>query len=145
MYITGSNKPEYFHLKNSPNGLQLIVYKKLDSTDSASVMYSRIFDSKVTKEIRIYGLNGNDKFEIDPDVSTKIKLRIIGGKGNDTFDLKGNIHNFVYDLSTEKNAMINLRRTNKEFSANQSIIESKNTGFEYTKIRFPHVNLGFNG
>ena len=142
--IIGSNKPEYFHLKKSPNGLQLIVYKKLDSTDSASVMYSRIFDSKVTKEIRIYGLNGNDKFEIDPDVSTKIKLRIIGGKGNDTFDLKGNVHNFVYDLSTEKNAMINLRRTNKELSADPSIIEYKNTGFEYTKIRFPQINLGYN-
>ena len=46
-------------------------------------------------------------FEIDADVSSKIKLRIIGGKGNDTFNLKGNIKSNVYDLNTEKNYGIN--------------------------------------
>ena len=25
---------------------------------------------------------------------------MIGGKGNDTFDLKGNIRNYVYDITT---------------------------------------------
>ncbi len=142
--VTGSNKAEYFHIRKHPKGLQLTVYKKIGSTDSASVMYNRVFEDKVTRELRLYGLNGNDKFEIDPDVSSKIKLRIIGGKGNDTFDLKGNIHNFVYDLTTENNAKINLRRTNREFSSNASIIDYKSTGFEYTKIRFPRINLGYN-
>jgi hypothetical protein len=142
--VPGSNKSEYFHITKHAGGLQLIVYKKLDKTDSASVMYNRVFDEKVTREIRLYGLNGNDKFEIDEDVSSKIKFRIIGGKGNDTFNLKGNVKNIVYDLSTEKNAAINLNRTKKEFSSNPAVNEYKRTGFEYTRTRFPQINLGFN-
>jgi hypothetical protein len=142
--VAGSNKSEYFHIKNAPNGIHLIVYKKIGSTDSASVMYDRVIDQRVTHELRLYGLNGNDKFEIDPDVNSRIKLRIIGGKGNDTFDLKGNIHNFVYDLTTEKNALVNLKRTNKELSSSTSINDYKYSGFEYSKIRFPRVQLGFN-
>ncbi|MES2431894.1 MAG: metallophosphoesterase [Bacteroidota bacterium] len=142
--VAGSNKSEYFHLKNHPDGLHLVIYKKIGSTDSASVMYDRVFNSKVTKELRLYGLNGDDKFEIDPDVSSRIKLRIIGGKGNDTFDLKGNVRNFLYDLSTEKNAGINLRRTNKEFSADPLVNEYKSTGFQQPQTRFPLLNLGYN-
>ncbi|WP_462249109.1 metallophosphoesterase [Ferruginibacter sp.] len=142
--VTGSNKPEYFHIKKHANGIQLTVYKKVNNTDSASVMYNRVFDEKVTKELRLYGLNGEDKFEIDADVSSKILLRIIGGKGNDTFNLKGNMKNFVYDLSNEKNAGINLRRTNKEFSSDPSINEYKSTGYQYTRTRFPQINLGYN-
>ena len=142
--VTGSNKSEFFHLKKHADGLQLTVYKKNDDSDSASVMYKRIFNDKVTKELRLYGLNGDDKFEIDPDVSSKILLRIIGGKGNDTFDLKGNVKNFVYDQSTEKNWLINSKKTNKEFSAKPSINEYKSTGFQYSRIRFPQINLGYN-
>ena len=144
VFVAGSNKSEYFHIKQAPGGLELTVYKKIGSTDSASVMYHRIFDQKITRELRLYGLNGNDKFEIDSNVSTTIKLRIIGGRGNDTFDLKGSIHNFVYDLSTEKNALINTRRTNKEISSNPQINEYKYTGFEYSKTRFPRINFGYN-
>jgi hypothetical protein len=142
--ITGSNKPEYFHIKKSPNGLQLIVYKKINTTDSASVMYNRVFDQRITKELILYGLNGDDKFEIDDDVSTRINLRIIGGKGNDTFNLRGNIHNFVYDMSSEKNVSINLRRSNKEFSTDPAVNDYKSTGFEYTRTRFPQIDLGYN-
>ncbi|UEG49100.1 metallophosphoesterase [Ferruginibacter lapsinanis] len=142
--VTGSNKSEYFHIKKSPDGLQLTVYKKLTDLDSASVMYNRVFEDNVTKELRLYGLNDNDKFEIDEDVSSKIKVRIIGGRGNDTFDLKGNVQNLVYDLSTEKNAAINLRRTNKEFSSDPAINEYKSTGFQYPKTSFPQIDLGYN-
>jgi hypothetical protein len=142
--VTGSNKPEYFHIKKNDVGLQLTVYKKLGSTDSASVMYNRIFDDKVTKEIRLYGLNGDDKFEIDEDVSSKIKVRIIGGKGNDTFNLKGNVRNFLYDQSTEKNVKLNLRRTNQTFSTNYEVNEYKSTGFQYDSKSFPQINLGYN-
>ena len=142
--VPGSNKAEYFHIKKHLHGLQLTVYKKLDETDSATTMYNRVFDEKLTREIRIYGLNGNDKFEIDSDVVSKIRLRIIGGKGNDTFNLKGNIRSQVYDLSTEKNAVLRFRKSKKEFSASPKVNEYRSKEFEYTRTRFPQFNFGFN-
>ncbi len=142
--VTGSNKSEYFHIKKNDLGLQLTVYKKLEDTDSASIMYNRIFDDKITKEIRLYGLNGDDKFEIDEDVSSKIKIRIIGGIGSDSFNLKGNVRNFIYDLSSEKNVILNMRRTKQEFSTNYKVNEYKSTGFQYNKKSFPQINVGYN-
>jgi hypothetical protein len=142
--VPGSNKDEYFHVKKHDDGLQLTVYKRTDKTDSTTIMYNRVFDEKVTKEIRLYGLNGDDKFEIDSDVSSKIKFRIIGGKGKDSFDLKGNARSKIYDLSLEKNGIINMHKARKKFSADPLVNEYKMNDFEYTRIRFPQINLGFN-
>ncbi|MEO7444235.1 MAG: metallophosphoesterase [Ferruginibacter sp.] len=142
--VAGSNEPEYFHLTNNNGDLMLSVYKKDEETDSASLMYRRTFYRDVTKELRIFGLNGNDKFEIDDDVKSRIKLRIIGGKGADTFNLRGNIHNFVYELSQEKNDFQHLKRTNREFSTDASILEYKTTGYQYDQFKFPQLNFGLN-
>jgi hypothetical protein len=56
----------------------------------------------------------------------------------------GNVRNFVYDLSTEKNASLNLRRTNYEGSPDVSVIDFKYTGFEYNSYKFPQLNFGYN-
>jgi hypothetical protein len=141
--VTGSNKSEYFHVKKHPDGLQVTAYKKVNATDSASVMYTRVFNDNTTKEIRLYGLNGNDKFEIDADVTSDILLRIIGGKGNDTFNLKGNIKNKVYDISHEKNASINLVKSKTYFLAEPSVNDYRMTDFRYGRIR-PIFELGHN-
>src|SRR5206468_10770236 len=73
-------------------------------TDSSGRgVYERVFDPQVTKEIRLYGLEGDDQFVVDGS-STPIRIRIIGGPGKDQF-----INNstdkkiWVYDISEEKN------------------------------------------
>lgn len=142
--VTGSNKPEFFHVEKHPDGLILTAYKKSDITDSGALMYKRVFNDLRTKEIVIYGLNGDDKFEIDEDVRSKIKLRLVGGKGKDTFDLKGRALNFVYDLNSEKNAFINTRKTNMEMGNDISAIAYKSSGFKSNTFDFPQLNLGFN-
>ncbi|MEO7265607.1 MAG: metallophosphoesterase [Ferruginibacter sp.] len=142
--VFGSNENELFRLTQDNKNLKLTVYKKDESNDSVSVMYSRSFSFPETKELRLFGLNGADKFSIDPDVSSRIRLRIIGGKGADTFDLRGNVKNFVYDLKQEANELQNLRRTNREFSTDPQILEFKTTGFQYNEFIFPQINLGVN-
>jgi len=142
--VTGSNKSEYFHITQYEDGLTLTAYKKNDKTDSGAIMYKRIFHDKETKELVIYGLNGNDKFEIDNNVNSGMKLRLVGGKGNDTFNLRGNVLNFVYDLTTEKNAYLKTRRTNMEVDKEASIIAYNNSGFKYNRFDFPSINLGYN-
>jgi hypothetical protein len=142
--IPGTAKSEFFHVKNHPEGLQVTVYKMKDGNDSAAVLYTRVFQQDVTKEIRLFGLNGDDKFEIDKDVSSKIKLRIIGGKGDDTFDLKGKIKNIVYDLSTENNHVVNLKRTNKEFSTDPHVNQYKGPAYRYNMKKFPQIDIGIN-
>ena len=142
--VTGSNEADYFHIQNDNGGIKLSVYNKNKDGDTTSLNYQRTFTHKETKELFIYGLNGNDKFVVDDNVSSRIKLRIVGGKGNDSFYLGGNIKKTLYDLSTEKNVIEKSRRTEKMFSKNPSVLEYKNTGFQYDKFIFPQINFGFN-
>lgn len=142
--VGGSNEPEYFHLQNDSGDVKLTVYRKTAKSDSANIMYRRTFKGKETNELVLYGLNGDDKFEIDKDVKSSIKLRIVGGKGNDTFNLKGNLKNTIYDLTTEKNVILNKHKTDNDFSSNTSVLDYSNKGYQYNKFIFPIVNAGYN-
>ncbi len=142
--VTGSNKNEYFKVESVGKNLQVRVYKKTDKTDSASLIYNRVFEPSVTKEIDLYGLNGNDVFDIDKNVKSNIKLRIIGGRGEDTFNINGHVKNYLYDFNKEKNFIENKSRTVNKFSNDPAVNKFNSTGFNYNKYYFPNLNLGYN-
>jgi len=142
--IIGSNDPEYFRVREEGTGIQVTVYKKKKNGDTSAIMYRRIFDPKETEEVRLFGLNGNDVFRVDPDVNSKIRLRIIGGKGADTFDIQGTSRKFLYDISYEKNVLLATNKTKKKFSSNPLVDEYKVTGYNYNSKRFPLINVAYN-
>src|SRR5690606_29163946 len=90
--ISGSNKQEFFKVVGTDSGTQVKVYARETYADTAMLVYSRLFDPKITKEIRLYGLNGNDRFHIEGKKG--IRMRMIGGRGLDTFEVDGNIKSF---------------------------------------------------
>jgi hypothetical protein len=144
--VIGSNEKEFFKVIDHPDGLEVKVYAREANNDTSFVMYNRVFDSRVTKEIRLYGLGNDDKFDVDPSVHSKIKLRIIGGKGNDTFDVKGSVRNFLYDLTpdVERNYVIHQRRSRNLFSSEPPVNYYSILGFNYPINRFPRINIGYN-
>ncbi len=142
--IVGSNKNEYFKVFNSANNLEVKVYKRKLGTDSSSVMFDRVFDSKRTKFINLYGLNGNDIFEVDSTADSKIKLRIIGGKERDTFNIKGNVRNRIYDFTPENNYIENAHKTTNNISSDPTVNNYDITGFNYNTYRIPLLNIAFN-
>ena len=147
--IIGSNQQEYFKVQNNGDSLQVIVYRKKNKQDSAGIIYNRSFFPGITREVRLYGLNGNDKFEIAENTRSKIKVRMIGGKGDDTFNINGNVRNYVYDLVTtdstsEKNTVIHASKSKVSFSADPLVNEYKPYGFNYNIYRLPGVNIAYN-
>lgn len=82
--ITGSKQREYFYVKGFIDGKVLVQVFRIDEagikTDSAH--YSRIFQPTETKEIRLYGLDGEDIYTVEGKLS--IHLRIIGGRSKDS-------------------------------------------------------------
>ena len=141
--ITGSNKKEYFHVQQDGENISVSMFKKTAESDSAALIYKRSFDPKVTKEIRLYGFNGEDNFRVDDDVDSKILIRAIGGKAADTFYMAGNVRKYVYDLSTEPNSFIKSYKVNKSISDNASILNYENK-FAYNLVNFPLIKAGFN-
>jgi len=142
--IVGSNKPEYFRVSNSETGLKVVVYARSNRNDTSYKMYERNFIQGETDEIRLYGLNGNDIFEIDKSASSRIKFRIIGGKGNDTFNIQGNVRNYLYDVIDSVNVIKNHNRSKIRLSRDPDVNQFRWIDKQYTEIRFPRIVAGFN-
>ena len=142
--VVGSNKNEYFKVFNSGDSLEVKVYKRKQSTDSSSVMFDRIFSSRSTKFINLYGLNGDDIFEVDATANSKIKLRIIGGKGRDTFNINGNIRNVIYDFKPDSNFIEHNHKTKNEITTDPNANLYDITGFNYNTYRLPLLSIGYN-
>lgn len=84
--VTGSDKKELVKLDRSDDGtVKLEMYKIDKDGNQSSKMYERSFNPLLTKEIRVYGMDGDDKFQVNGS-SDKIKTRIIGGGGQDVFE-----------------------------------------------------------
>ena len=142
--IIGSNEKEYFKVSGIGKQLRVTVYARKNKSDTSFVMYDRTFDPHDTKDLRLYGLNGDDKFDIDSTAHSKIRVLVIGGKGNDTFNIRGRVINYLYDLKTEKNSIEHKRRTRNLFSSEPPVNYYNILGFNYPVTRFPKVGLGYN-
>jgi len=136
--IIGSNQREYFRVTSNPEGLNVRVYGREGNNDTSFLMYNRTFDHKVTKVIRLYGLNGNDFFDIDKNVSSRIRISMIGGKGNDTFNIKGHVRNYLYDQLDSNNVIQNKSYSRNMFSKEHAGAYDYNIlGFKYDRSSYP--------
>ena len=102
--VTGSDKKELFDVNRETDGsVTVIVYKITKEGESSVKMYERKFDPAVTKELRLYAMGGDDKFNIHGS-GHSIKVRVIGGKGEDDFEnSSGGGKTIAYDLDNGKN------------------------------------------
>lgn len=141
--IVGSNEDEFFKVFNNGDNLEVKVFKRKKKTDSSTLMYDRIFDSKITKYINLYGLNGKDFFEVDSTANSKIKLRIIGGKGKDTFNIHGNVFNIIYDFKGDSSFIEHGHKTKDAISTDPGVNLYDITGYNYNSYRLPLLSIGY--
>lgn len=143
--VLGSNNDEFFTINgNDKKGVDVKVYARERNGDTGLLMYSRSFDPKVTKEVRLYGFNGNDVFTTNVAERSKIKLIVIGGVGQDTFRMNGNIRNAIYDFKKEAN-YIGVHRQTRNMLSEDPLVNTYNEKEEYyTRWRWPHLEMGYN-
>ena len=134
--VLGSNENEKFTISAVNDSVKLTVFSYRKTTDTNFVMYQRVFDQRVTKEIRLYGFNGEDKFEVDSGMHSSIRIRMIGGRGKDSFFIKGNLRTFVYDNIIDTNFLLASRGTKKYFEDDPNINEFKIKQFNYPITRY---------
>ncbi len=142
--IIGSNQKEYFKISNYGAGLQVRVYERGRGNDTSFIMYDRIFDPSITKEIRLYGLSDDDVFEIEKNAVSRIKIRIIGGNGNDTFDIKGSVENLLYDRKSDLNVIRDSSHSKNRFTVDPPTSSRNLVGFDYNRTNYPLLAFGYN-
>ncbi|HEU4555537.1 MAG TPA: BamA/TamA family outer membrane protein [Chitinophaga sp.] len=106
--VPASDQREYFNIRKLPDGHMNVTINKLKKDDTVTdTLYNRVFDPAVTKEIRLYGLDGKDLFTVTGNEKSSIKVRMIGGSDPDSFFVDSQVPNkgrlYIYDRSDKKN------------------------------------------
>lgn len=142
--VLGSNKKEYFRITPADKGFRLQVFKRNKESNFAALMYDRTFTAPETDEVHLYGFNDDDIFDVDPGVNSRVRLRLIGGKGADSFNIRGNIKNFIYDVSADSNFVSKNKRSKVFIDEDPVRNQYKLSGFEYNINRIPTLNFAYN-
>jgi len=106
--LTGSALDEKFIVTVNADQTVLVQIK---NTDGATT-YKRTYVPADTREINLFGLQGNDQFIVTGN-KTPIKIRFIGGPGKDTFANTSKNRVIVYDVLAEKNSLTGSNFSNK--------------------------------
>ncbi len=138
--IAASDQKEYFDIEHKKNGnIELTISNIKKSGEKGRKIYHRTFSHDITKEIRLYGLGGEDVFEVKGEQKSGIVVRMIGGDGKDRFvvdpALNARSKTFIYDRSDEENE-IPLRSSAKLRLANDTVVNS------YEKKTFVYDQFG---
>ena len=95
--IVGSHKHEKFEVIRKNGGeTEVIVFKTSKEGEVRKELSRRVFHDEETLEIRLFGMDGNDRFEISGEVDKSIDIRAIGGSGTDTFIDRSSVQKGLY-------------------------------------------------
>ena len=142
--ITASDKKEIFDITRNPDGSTMVQVYKIDKNGAQGPkMYERTFNPLYTKEIRLYGFDGDDKFVIHGN-GEKIKLRMIGGGGQDEFENTGtgaSRRAIAYDKSDGNNSVKG--NVKNKMSTDSTVNKFDRLGYDYNRVA-PILAVGYN-
>jgi hypothetical protein len=84
--VVGSTGNDYFIVNRQPDGKTEVTLYAVDTAGrrSESPLYRRMFLPDETRDVRIYGLNGRDRYRLQGTGPGRILMRIVGGPGRDS-------------------------------------------------------------
>ncbi len=136
--IPGSEGSEFFEVKRlNDDSTEVNIYKiNKEGNVKEKPFYHRIFINRQTKEIRVYGLKGQDKFKVTGTVKRGIKVRLIGGPDKDSLIDESRVREIehqtkIYDNS--KNDIKTSKETALRLSSDPSIHAYYYKAFKYER------------
>lgn len=144
--VYGSDKQEQFDVDRHGDSVTVTVYKINKDGKLNKTLYRRDFVAGVTKEVRLYGLGGDDRFHIHGDGGGNITVRIVGGPGNDSYQNESKARagkTRIYDLSTEKNSFSGDGNYRNFLSGDASVNTINRFGFKYNVLA-PMLSVSYN-
>ena len=141
--ITGSDKKELYTATRADDGSTTITVHKIDKDGAQTAkMYERTFNPLITRELRIYGFDGEDKFVVNGR-NDKIKLRLIGGGGQDLFENDKNTQGgvIVYDRLDGNNSLNG--KFNNKMSNDTDVNSFDRLGYKYN-YQSIFATIGYN-
>jgi hypothetical protein len=145
--VYGSDKQELFDIERSGSDSVTVTIYKINKDGKANkTLYHRVFLAEVTKEVRLYGLGGDDQFHIHGEGGGGIVVRMIGGSGNDSYQNEAKApagKTKIYDLSTEKNIFTGYGNYRTFLSKDPAVNAINKLGFKYNVVA-PLLSISYN-
>jgi len=148
--VPASNQRELFVVDRNTNDITNVTIFRIQENGSPETIpfYSRTFYSTETKEIRLYGLEGDDEFEIKGNTSQSILVRVVPGAGNDKVDDHSTVSHGRKMTRVYDDAAANMQtsgETKLHISSDSALNNFQYTHFEYDKKGFlirPGITIG---
>jgi len=99
--FTGTEDDDNFLITRKPDGITNIQLKNKDE----EIIAEKSYDSDLTREVWIYGLDGDDEFQIVGEGSNLVPLKVIGGEENDIYDFQNKKRAKLYDYRSKDNTI----------------------------------------
>lgn len=141
--IMATHKDDFIDIERLPDGKTHVMVSRNIKGNRERVLVDRIFDSKETKEIWIYGLDDKDHFTVSGDGPAKIRLRLIGGYGDDMYNIQNGKNVKVYDWKFENNVVQSKDRARINFN-NHYDTNTLDTEKDLMNVQVFVPNIGFN-
>ncbi|MDE5417137.1 BamA/TamA family outer membrane protein [Labilibaculum sp. DW002] len=141
--VVGTNDQEQFDINWLADGrLKVETHRLSKKGNKKDLLYSRTFKKEETNEVRIFGLDGKDRFELKGNKENGIKLRIIGGKGKDKFKLKDTKRRNLSLYDKKKTNIKGKGQFKNKLGKSSEVNNYDRKSFKYDVVS-PGVNLNF--
>lgn len=131
--LTGTNQSDRFVINRfSPDSMQISIY----STGTSEEVFNRVYYTKETKEIWLYGLEGNDHYEVAGLAYNHLPVYLISGNGDNTYDIRQSNDLRVYGYPAAKETLDSIPHLRKIFSDSKDI-----HAYDYKKIKYHDISF----
>lgn len=141
--VPASEKKEIIKVKNLDNGdVELSINNINKEGKKGRLVYKRVFDQHITKEIRLFGIGGEDTFIVEGAGSSRIRVRLVGGPAGNSYQVAADVKNkpFIYDQPDTANHFP-VRSLAKFRLANDTLVNR----FDKNSFLYDRTGVLFNG
>lgn len=103
--VQGTDKDDWFVISATVSGGVAVSGHRIIGGERSTEFFRKEFNSESTREIWLYGLDDQDRFEIALPSSNRIKVRIIGGLGKDEYIVNSGKKVTIYDYRSKKSVL----------------------------------------
>lgn len=114
--VTATDKDDFVTITRMPNGKTKITVQRIKDGDKEDIISERIYDSEITNEIWVYGLDDDDVFEVNGKGNQLVPIRIIGGQNNDIYRINNGKRITFYDYESKPNTIEKKGNARKVFT-----------------------------
>lgn len=131
--LTGTDRADRFVIdRHNPDSLFIRIYDR----ETDQLVFDRRYSRKMTKEVWLYGLEGDDRYEVNGEAHKEMPVYLISGKGENTYQLDPGNHIRIYEYKSKRDILDTVPHAKKIFSDIPEVHD-----YDYDKIK--HHNISF--